>query len=111
VSVSGKSTPTSEDLAAVTDPRISQSKGAATKGAKPKSAALKPVTNGTSARGGRAGRRGGRGARPKRKTADELDAEMVDYFDATATTNGAVNGVTDGAAQPAATEEVMDEIS
>ena len=37
---------------------------------------------------------------------------MVDYFDATAPANGVVNGAaTDGAAQPAATEEVMDEIS
>ena len=36
---------------------------------------------------------------------------MVDYFDATATTNGAANGVADGVAQPAVTEEVMDEIS
>lgn len=35
------------------------------------------------ARGGRGATRGGRGARaprPKRKTADELDAEMTDYF-------------------------------
>ena len=37
---------------------------------------------------------------------------MVDYFDAPAPTNGVVNdAATDGAAQPAATEEVMDEIS
>lgn len=59
---------------------------------------------------GRAGR--GRG-RPKRKTADELDAEMVDYFDANAATNGAtVDGAaaTNGAGQ-GVTEEVMDEIS
>ena len=61
---------------------------------------------------GRGGGRGGRRGRPKRKTADELDAEMVDYFDAPAPTNGVVNdAATDGAAQPAATEEVMDEIS
>lgn len=31
------------------------------------------------------GGRGGRNGRGKPKTADELDAEMVDYFDATAT--------------------------
>lgn len=74
----------------------------------PKSAAaVKATTNGTSARGGRGRGRGGRKAgRPKRKTADELDAEMVDYFD---TTNG--DAAVNGNAQAAANDDGMDEIS
>ncbi|CAD6576518.1 MAG: argininosuccinate synthetase [Alectoria sarmentosa] len=87
----------------------------------PKSAAAKPATNGTATRGGRAGGRGARRGRnvgrPKAKTADELDAEMVDYFDAnaangtSATTDAA--GTVNGAAAPATNgEEIgMDEIS
>ena len=87
----------------------------------PKSAAPKPTTNGTATRGGRVGGRGARrgrnAGRPKAKTADELDAEMVDYFDANAA-NGTV-ATTDaaaainGAAAPATNgEEIgMDEIS
>jgi len=76
-----------------------------------------------SARGGRGRgrgvRRGRNAGRPKAKTAEELDAEMVDYFDANAangTTSGVdVGAVTNGAVQPAATnggEDLgMDEIS
>ena len=78
---------------------------------KPRSAGPKPATNGVSTRGARKAGRGGKGrGRPKRKTADELDAEMVDYFDAPGT-NGvtAVDGT--GAAGQGVTEEVMDEIS
>ncbi|KAL9632230.1 MAG: hypothetical protein Q9164_005449 [Protoblastenia rupestris] len=88
------------------------------KGARPKSAASKPAINGTNERGGKAG--GGRGrprrnaGRPKAKTADELDAEMADYFDPNApaaTTDAAAT--TNGAAQPSANGEDlgMDEIS
>ena len=84
--------------------------------AQPKSAAAgKATTNGASTRGGRARGRGGRKAgRPKRKTADELDAEMVDYFDANAATNGAVvdeSAAMNGTAQPVANDDGMDEIS
>ena len=84
--------------------------------AQPKSAtAVKATTNGTSARGGRARGRGGRKAgRPKRKTADELDAEMVDYFDATAATNGAAadgSANMNGIAQQVVNDDGMDEIS
>lgn len=79
------------------------------------------MTNGTATRGGRVGGRGARRGRntgrPKAKTADELDAEMVDYFDAnaangTAATTDAVATV-NGAAAPATNgEEIgMDEIS
>ena len=89
----------------------------------PKSAAPKATTNGgTAARGSKAGRgrparRGGRLNRPKPKTADELDAEMADYFDPNAV-NGAATSenapATNGAAAPAANGEQnmgMDEIS
>lgn len=93
------------------------------KGAKPKSAAPKPATNGeTTTRGGgtrgRGGRRGRNAGRPKTKTADELDAEMVDYFDANAANGTAATAetaaATNGSAQPSGTvgEDLgMDEIS
>lgn len=65
---------------------------------------------------GRGGRRGRNAGRSKPKTADELDAEMVDYFDAPGATGG--NNGTDGTAingaAPAAAngEDLgMDEIS
>ncbi|KAL9125053.1 MAG: hypothetical protein Q9217_005692 [Psora testacea] len=91
------------------------------KGAQPKSAVAKPAIDGATTRGGNAGRgRGRRGrnaGRSKPKTADELDAEMADYFDPNAT-NGAATieagATTNGAAQPAANggEDLgMDEIS
>lgn len=71
--------------------RVSQPKNAP----KPATATSKATTNGTSTstRGGaragaaRGGRRG-RAGRAKPKTADELDAEMADYFE---TENGAAN--------------------
>lgn len=91
------------------------------KGPKPATAA-KPATNGAATRGagrtrGRGRARGRNAGRGKPKTADELDAEMVDYFDASAT-NGTVQG-TDAAAANGATQPVangaddlgMDEIS
>ncbi|KAI4143790.1 MAG: hypothetical protein LQ341_002815 [Variospora aurantia] len=96
-----------------------------TPGKGPKSAtAAKTATDGTATRGrggrGRAtGRRGRNAGRGKPKTADELDAEMVDYFDPS-NTNGAVTegsgaaaATANGATQPAATLEDagMDEIS
>lgn len=72
------------------------------------------------ARGGKAGRgRGGaaargRGRRAKPKTADELDAEMADYFDpnAPAGTSNAENApATNGTAAAGADDTGMDEIS
>ncbi|MCJ1366253.1 hypothetical protein MMC16_005380, partial [Acarospora aff. strigata] len=92
--------------------------------AQPKPAtATKATAHSTSTRGGRgrgrAGRRGRNPGRPKAKTAEELDAEMVDYWDGNAA-NGAASGaeagaVTNGADQPAAAnagEDLgMDEIS
>ncbi|KAL8765453.1 MAG: hypothetical protein Q9209_007480 [Squamulea sp. 1 TL-2023] len=90
------------------------------KGPKPTTAA-KPVTNGAGTRGStrgreRGGRRGRNAGRAKPKTADELDAEMVDYFDTNAA-NGAGQGgdvATNGAVQPVANggdDLGMDEIS
>jgi THO complex subunit 4 len=56
----------------------------------------KTGVSGTRGRGGAArGRRGGRNPRPAKKTTEELDSEMADYF------NGG-NNATEGAA-PAAT--------
>ncbi|KAI4197987.1 MAG: hypothetical protein LQ350_005573 [Teloschistes chrysophthalmus] len=80
------------------------------KGPKPAKGA-KVATNGTTTRGeqtrGRGRARGRNAGRGKPKTADELDAEMVDYFDApgpsgavqadTATANGAAQPFTNGA--------------
>jgi THO complex subunit 4 len=80
----------------------------------PKSAAVTKATSGAAgaASGGRGGRRGrggrGRNARPAKKTAEELDSEMADYFDnsgAAATETGAANG----AAQPAANGDAMED--
>ncbi|KAL8947865.1 MAG: hypothetical protein Q9222_005903, partial [Ikaeria aurantiellina] len=88
------------------------------KGPKPVTAA-KPATNGTATRGngtrgrGRGARRGRNAGRGKPKTADELDAEMMDYFD-TSGANGMMQG-TDGAAAAQAVANGddlgMDEIS
>src|SRR5690625_382456 len=68
-------------------------------------AARKAGQAATRGRGKRRG--GGRNARPAKKTAEELDSEMADYFD------GAANGNNGAPAQPAAapapaTDEQMD---
>lgn len=97
--------------------RVGQPKGSA----KPKPATEKATANGE-ARGGRVARgrgakRGRNAGRPKTKTADELDAEMVDYFDANATngtataTDGAVAPTTNGAAAAGGDDLGMEEIS
>ncbi|KAL8905118.1 MAG: hypothetical protein Q9171_006799, partial [Xanthocarpia ochracea] len=96
--------------------RITNKKG-------PKAAtSAKPTTNGAGTRDdtrgrGRGARRGRNAGRAKPKTADELDAEMVDYFDTTAA-NGTAQGTdaaaTNGAVQPVANgadDLGMDEIS
>ena len=80
----------------------------------------KATINGTAARGtgtrarARAGRRGRNAGRRKPKTADELDAEMTDYFAPGAVaTDGAANA--NGVAQPTTNgggdDLGMDEIS
>jgi len=80
----------------------------------PKSAAVTKATdgaNGSTSRGkGRKARggRNGRNPRPAKKTAEELDSEMADYFDnggSTADVSASANGV----AQPAANGDAMDD--
>jgi len=75
---------------------------------KPKSAAAAPkasaaaaaaAAKGNAANGGKAQRKRGRTGRPKPKTADELDAEMSEYFAPNA--GGEASGNTDGAAAAA----------
>jgi len=76
--------------------RVSQPK------AQPKSAAETKTTTAAGARGKDARGRGrgrGRNARPAKKTAEELDSEMVDYFGAS---TGIAEAGANGAAQPAA---------
>jgi len=67
----------------------------------PKSAASTKTTGKTRGKTGRGGARGGRNARPAKKTAEELDSEMVDYWQAGAAATE-TNGGANGAAQPAA---------
>ncbi|KAL9012386.1 MAG: hypothetical protein Q9173_002840, partial [Seirophora scorigena] len=72
------------------------------------------ATRGRGTRGRGTGRRGRNAGRSKPKTADELDAEMADYFDPSITNGAVTDGTTtNGATQPAATLEDagMDEIS
>lgn len=67
----------------------------------PKVATAKPATNGTTTGEGRGrgrARRGRNAGRAKPKTADELDAEMVDYFDKPANGTAGADGATNGAA-------------
>jgi len=80
----------------------------------PKSAASTKTPGTSAARGkGTRGGRGGRGAksgRPAKKTAEELDSEMVDYWQTGATATE-TEGTTSGTAQPAANGDAnMDEI-
>lgn len=63
--------------------------------AAPKAKGAAPATNGTTATKGAKGKKAGRASRPKKKTADELDAEMQDYF-------GGHSAPANGTAQPAA---------
>lgn len=78
-----------------------------------KAATDSSATRGRGTRGRGTGRRGRNAGRSKPKTADELDAEMADYFDPSATNGAVTDGATNGATQPAATLEDagMDEIS
>lgn len=79
----------------------------------------KPPTRGTTTREGGRGRgirRGRNAGRAKAKTADELDAEMSDYFGATGAngTTGTDAALVNGTNQPIANGEAdlgMDEIS
>ena len=82
----------------------------------PKSAAVVKATSGATsgaASGGRAGRRGrggrGRNGRPAKKTAEELDSEMADYFDIGGAAATEAGTATSGAAQPAANGDAMED--
>lgn len=86
----------------------------------PRLATAVKATNGVVSRGrgrGRGVRRGRNAGRGRTKTADELDAEMVDYFDATGVNGaGGADGAatTNGATQPSTNggqDLGMDEIS
>jgi len=90
--------------------RIVQSK--ATPKVTPKSAAATKATTvaGTGVRGKLRGRRG-RNPRPTKKTAEELDSEMADYWESGANVTGPDSGAaTNGAAQaPANGDAAMDD--
>lgn len=85
-------------------------KDSANSKAKPKSAtAAKPVDGKNKTKG----KQRPRTARPKRKTAEELDAEMTDYFAGGNAANGATadSAVAATGAAPAAAGDDMEEIS
>jgi THO complex subunit 4 len=82
----------------------------------PKSAATTKATanagggNASGSRGGRRGRGGrARNSRPAKKTAEELDSEMADYFDNGGTVAVETGAGTNGVAQPAANGDVMED--
>lgn len=58
------------------------------------------TATGAAAKDGKKGRAGRpKNARPAKKTADELDAEMADYFDAAKTTTEGTGAAANGDAQ------------
>lgn len=65
----------------------------------------KPATKDT-AKAGRAKKKGPRANRPKAKTAEELDAEMADYFGGEGTT-ASVNGAAAANGGDVMTDEVL----
>ena len=103
------------DRVALVSPSLQIGQTILTTFSQPKTAAPKAATGPkNAARGGKAarGRNGrGRAGRPKPKTADELDAEMADYFDPNAPAGSNTENVpaTNGAA--GADDIGMDEIS
>ncbi|KAF4554805.1 RNA recognition motif-containing protein 12 [Elsinoe fawcettii] len=95
--------------------RITAPKNAAA--AKPKAAGAKPANGTPAAAGEKAGRRQKkpRNARPKKKTAEELDADMADYFEPgavapAAATNGAAAAAPAAAAPNGGEAAMEDEI-
>jgi THO complex subunit 4 len=79
--------------------------------AQPKSAAVtKNGAAGASTRGKGARGRGGRNPRPAKKTAEELDSEMADYWESGANAAGAETGATNGAAAANGDAAMDDEI-
>jgi len=87
--------------------RIVQVKAQPKSAAATKNGAAGTSTRGKGARGGRAGK-GARNPRPSKKTAEELDSEMADYWENGANATGET-GATNGAA-PAADAAMDDEI-
>jgi THO complex subunit 4 len=81
--------------------------------AQPKSAtAAKPATKDAKGRKVKDTKKKTRTARPKPKTAEELDAEMTDYFNANNNNNATAAGAaTNGGAAAAGDDMGMDEIS
>jgi hypothetical protein len=82
----------------------------------PKSAAVTKATtnaaggNSSSGRGGRRARGGrARNARPAKKTAEELDSEMADYFDNGGAAVTEAGAGANGAGQPTANGDVMED--
>jgi THO complex subunit 4 len=69
-------------------------------------AAAAAKTNGAATGKNTRNKKSGRAGRPKKKTAEELDAEMVDYFG----NDGAPNGTTQQAAAPGGDTGMVDEV-
>lgn len=78
---------------------------------KPQPKSAVPTKNGAGSgargKGAKGGKRGGKTSRPAKKTAEELDSEMADYWETGA--NGGDAATTSGAAQPANGDANMDE--
>lgn len=113
VVLGAKEAPAPAPIKSLSD-RVAKPRNAATKD-KPKPATETKAATGKAARGrGRAGRGGRNAGRPKPKTAEELDAEMQDYFTGPAegdtameTNGGAVQPVANGTADAGMDDEIM----
>jgi THO complex subunit 4 len=93
----------------ITDQRHSQPK------AQPKSAAADKhnagAAKGAAAKGAAGKKRRGRNSRPAKKTQEELDSEMADYFDASAAPEASNNAAAPAPAPAATGDADMDEIA
>ena len=87
--------------------RIAQPKAQPKSAATVKKNANAPAGKGgaTAGRGGKKTTRGGRSNRPVKKTAEELDSEMADYFDGAAENNANAGAPAAAAGGDAAMEE------
>lgn len=112
VVLGAKEAPAPAPIKSLSD-RVARPKNAAKD--KPKPATETKAAPGKAARGrGRAGRGGRNAGRPKPKTAEELDAEMQDYFTGPAegdtameTNGGAVQPVANGTADAGMDDEIL----
>jgi THO complex subunit 4 len=73
---------------------------------KPKTNGAAAITNVAAKGKNTRNKKSGRTGRAKKKTAEELDAEMVDYFG----NDGAPNGTTQQAAAPSGNTGMVDEV-